>query len=142
MSLVSTLDLWFKNHYSKNERMKAVVTAVKVELMAMSTENYSTTSNPSNSSAHDVSAEPGAGEGTCEPAKKTFDFCCFKKPQEAEEYSLHSVIENEIQSYLMILEVDSDLKSLDWWKTQIFPDSENWQKKNLCQKSSVVITNK
>ncbi len=42
----------------------------------------------------------------------------FKKPQEFRGESLRSAIEKEIQSYLLIPEVDSDINPLDWWKTQ------------------------
>jgi len=57
---------------------------------------------------------------TTEPAKKDKKSLgsYFKKPQEFRGESLHNAIEKEIQSYLMIPEVDSDINPLDWWKTQ------------------------
>lgn len=41
------------------------------------------------------------------------------KTQEFKEgKSVHTATEEEIKSYLMIPEVDSDVNLLDWWKTQ------------------------
>lgn len=57
--------------------------------------------------------------------KKSFG-SYVKKPQEFRGESLHIAIEKEIQSYLMMPEMDSDVNPLDWWKTQEinFPTSK------------------
>ncbi|XP_039544447.1 E3 SUMO-protein ligase ZBED1-like isoform X2 [Pimephales promelas] len=134
LSLASTLDPRFKNRYNNDGRIKTIETAVTAELLAMVTEEDSPTPGPS-TAAQATTVEPEAGDAS-EPAKKTKKSfgSYFKKPQEFRGESLHIAIEKEIQSYLMIPEVDSDVNPLDWWKTQEinFPRLGKLAKKYLC----------
>ncbi len=112
LSLASTLDPWLKNHYNKDDRIKVTGTAVMAELMAMVTEEDSPTPGPSTASAQVTI--PLSQQKT----QKQYFGSYFKKPQEFRGESLCIAIEKEIQSYLMIHEVDSDVNPLDWWKKQ------------------------
>uniref|UniRef100_A0AAR2J935 BED-type domain-containing protein n=1 Tax=Pygocentrus nattereri TaxID=42514 RepID=A0AAR2J935_PYGNA len=137
LSLASTLDPRFKNRYNDDDTIKVIVTTATAELQAIATEEDSPTQGLSTASAQASATKVGGDDDTGEPAKKTQKSFSsyFKKLQEFKEgESLHTIIEKEIKSYLMIPEVDSDVNPLDWWKTQEvnFPRLGKLAKKYLC----------
>ncbi|XP_019900657.1 zinc finger BED domain-containing protein 1-like [Esox lucius] len=136
--LSSTLDPRFKNRYNDDDQIKATVSAITSELIAMTVED-SPAPGPTTTAAMATTAEGGAGGGgggDDYKAKKTKKYfgSYFKKHKAGGEEALATAIEKEVKSFLLIPEVDSDVNPLDWWKSQEvhFPRLGKIAKKYLC----------
>lgn len=140
LGMASTLDPRFKHCYNKDEQILAIESALKAELMALGNEEDkpAATEAAASHSTTAVPEEEGTSDSETLPAKmtkKSFG-SYFKKRQQASrvEESLQSAVEKEMQSYLMIPEIDSDTDPLSWWKTQEvnFPRIGKLARKYLC----------
>ncbi|CAM4277049.1 unnamed protein product [Leuciscus chuanchicus] len=141
LGMASTLDPRFKHRYNKDEQILAIESALKAELMALGNEEDQQAATEA-AASHSTTAVPEE-EGTTSdsetlPAKKkkkSFG-SYFKKTQQANrvEESLQTAVEKEMQSYLMIPEIDSDTDPLSWWKAQEvnFPRIGKLARKYLC----------
>ncbi|XP_060793244.1 E3 SUMO-protein ligase ZBED1-like [Neoarius graeffei] len=137
LSLASTLDPCFKTCYNDDDQIEAISSTVTTELMTMATEEDRASPGPSTTTAQGTTAEGAAGgDDTRESSKKAKkSFRCYIKKQEVRGgESLATAIENELKSYLMIPEVDSEVNPLEWWESQEvnFPRLAKLARKYLC----------
>ncbi|KAK7934198.1 hypothetical protein WMY93_005094 [Mugilogobius chulae] len=134
LGLASTLDPRFKHRYNSADKIPAIESTLKAELLGMlnEEENPATSQVPT---ADEDQAEEEEDISEPLPAKKTKkSFGSYFKKRQSGKDSEQSTVEKEMQSYLMIPEMDSDADPLEWWKTQEvnFPRLGKLAKKYLC----------